>query len=204
MHAPSDRGPQIQVGKRSAAALAVAAVLAFASCGSSSSDNPGLSGPQQTPTTIGPVAAGGPALSVVHVAGLPVPQLAGESAVNAQLSAIGSKLSGTCTVSAKRDDKRIASFLWSCGGQLTPATFDLANGRKLSLGDLLQGGYGAYLGSTAAAQIRANGGANPVTSDLSVWYLTPESLVVVFPAGTVSFPITSLSGYIRSGGPLGS
>lgn len=144
----------------------------------------------------------GPAVSVIHVSGLPVPQLAGKPSVNAQLSAIGSHLSGTCTVSAERDDTKVASFLWSCGGHETAATFDLSDNRKLTLDDLFQGDYKSYLTSTAATQMQANGVSNPTATDLSVWYLTPDSLVVVFPAGTVSFPIVSLHTYVRSGGPL--
>lgn len=180
------------------------AAALLASCGSSSSDNPGLSGPQHGPPTTQVQAPTGPAVSVIHVSGLPVPQLAGKPAVNAQLTAIGSKLSGTCTVSAERDDTKVASFLWSCGGHETAATFDLATNRQLTLDDLFQGDYKAYLSSTAVTQMQANGVSNPVATDLSVWYLTPESLVVMFPAGTVSFPVVSLHSYLRPGGALAS
>ncbi|HET6915915.1 MAG TPA: hypothetical protein VFH56_07470 [Acidimicrobiales bacterium] len=141
-------------------------------------------------------------MSIIHVSGLPVPQLQGKGTVNAQLAAIGSKLSGTCAVSAERDDKRIASFLWSCGEHKTAATFDLTTNTRLSLDSLFQGDYRPYLSSTAVTQMQANGNANPTATDFSVWYVTPESLVVVFPAGTVSFPIASLSSYLRPGGPL--
>jgi len=141
-------------------------------------------------------------VSVIHVSGLPVPQLAGKPSVNTQLTAIGSKLSGTCTVSAERDDAKVVSFLWSCGGHLTAATFDLADNRQLTLDDLFQGGYKSYLSSTAVTQMQANGASNPSAGDFSVWYLTPDSLVVAFPAGTVSFPITSLGSYIRPGSPI--
>jgi hypothetical protein len=203
VHAAPDRGPQIRLrGKRAAVALAIAAAALLASCGSSNSDNPGLSGKQQSPpSTVRPEPTG-PAVSIIHVSGLPVPQLQGKAAVNTQLTTIASKLSGTCTVSAERDDAKVASFLWSCGGHDAAATFDLTTNRQLSLGDLFQGDYGSYLTSTAAAQMKANGDANPSATDFSVWYVTPESLVVVFPAGTVSFPIASLGAYLRPGNPL--
>lgn len=179
-----------------------AAVALLASCGSSSSDNPGLSGQQHGPPTTQLEEPSGPVVSVIHVSGLPVPQLAGKPSVNAQLTAIGSKLSGTCSVSAERDDKKVASFLWSCGGHDTAATFDLVTNRQLSLDDLFQGDYKSYLTSTAVTQMQANGVSDPVATDFSVWYLTPESLVVAFPAGAVSFPIVSLHTYLRAGGPL--
>lgn len=142
-------------------------------------------------------------MSIIRVSGMPVPQLAGKASVNAQLSAIGSRLSGTCTVSAERDDTRVASFLWMCGGRPTAATFDLVTERQLTLDDLLQGGYRAYLSSTAVAQMQANGVSDPSASDLSVWYLTPQYLVVMFPSGTVNFPVSSLASYVRAGGALG-
>lgn len=180
----------------------MAAAALLASCGSSSSDNPGLSGNRQGPSSTVRPELTGPAVSIIHVSGLPVPQLQGKGTVNAQLAAIGSKLSGTCAVSAERDDKRIASFLWSCGEHKTAATFDLTTNTRLSLDSLFQGDYRSYLSSTALTQMQANGNANPTATDFSVWYVTPESLVVVFPAGTVSFPIASLSSYLRPGGPL--
>ena len=204
MHAASDRGTQIQLTARTGAclALALSATALLGSCGSSSSDSPGLNGGRQSaPSTVRPGPTG-PAVSIIHVSGLPVPQLQGKAGVNSQLSAIGSKLSGTCTVSAERDDTRVASFLWSCGGHDTAATFDLTRNRQLSLDDLLQGDYTSYLSSTAVTQMQANGDAKASASDFSVWYVTPESLVVVFPAGTVSFPISSLTTYLRPGGPL--
>ena len=204
MHAASDRGPQIQLGKRAAVALAIAAASVLASCGSSSHDTPGLSGPQSgtTPSTFRSEATG-PAVSIIRVSGLPVPQLAGKPAINAALSAIGSRLSGTCTVTAERDDTRVASFLWTCGGRPTAATFDLRTGQQLTLDSILQGGYRSYLSSTAAAQMQANGASDPTATDFSVWYLTPQYLVVVFPSGTVNFPVSSLGPYLRTGGALG-
>lgn len=180
----------------------MSAVVVLASCGGGSSDNPGLSGSQNgPPSTVRPEPTG-PAVSIIHVSGLPVPQLQGKASVNTQLAAIGSKLSGTCTVSAERDDKRVASFLWSCGTDKTAATFDLSTNSRLSLDELFQGDYKSYLSTTAVTQMKANGDANATANDFSVWYVTPESLVVVFPAGTVSFPIASLTTYMRAGGPL--
>jgi hypothetical protein len=202
VHASSDRGPQIQIGKRAAVALALAAATVLSSCASSSSDSPGLSGPQRGPSTTVLAEPSGPAISVIRVSGLPVPQLVGKAAVNAQLATIGSKLSGTCTVSAERDDRKIASFLWSCAARPTAATFDLSTDRQLSLDDLFQGGYKSYLSSTAVTQMQADGTANPSATDFAVWYLTPDSLVVDFPAGMVSFPLSSLGIYLRPGSPL--
>ena len=144
----------------------------------------------------------GPAVNIIHVSGLPVPQLQGKPAVNTQLVSIGSRLSGTCTVSAERDDAKVASFLWSCGARRVAATFDLATNGQITLDDLFKDGYKSYLSSTAVTQMQASGVTNATATDFSVWYVTPDALVVVFPAGTVSFPTASLGAYLRPGGPL--
>lgn len=145
----------------------------------------------------------GPEVSITRVNGLPVPQLAGQTSINAALRQVGGSLSGTCSVAVERDDSRVGSFLWTCNsGSRTAVTFDQATSRKLSLDDLFQGGYRAYLTSTAAAQMKADGVSSPAATDFSVWYVTPTSLVVAFPQSVVSFPLVSLNTYFRAGGPL--
>ena len=140
---------------------------------------------------------------MTRVNGLPVPQLAGQTTINAQLRQIGGGLTGTCSVAVERDDSRLASFLWTCNsGSRTAATFDQSSGRQLTLNDLFTGGYRAYLTSTADAQMKADGVSNPAANDFSVWYLASSSLVVSFPQSVVSFPITSLGNYLKPGGPL--
>jgi hypothetical protein len=86
---------------------------------------------------------------------------------------------------------------------VSTATFALDGGGLLTLANLFFGPYQQYLSSTAVTQLQASDAANPVTTDLSVWALTPDALEVTFPAGTVSFPLSSLAPYIRHPGPLG-
>lgn len=138
-----------------------------------------------------------------RVNGLPVPQLAGKPSMNASLRQVASTLSGTCTVSVERDDSRLGSFLWTCtDGKRTAVTFDQRNEHNLSLDDLFQGNYRAYLTTTAVAQMKADGVSSPSAANFSVWYFTPSSLVVAFPGSIVSFPVTSLGSYVRPSGPL--
>jgi hypothetical protein len=90
-----------------------------------------------------------------------------------------------------------------CGTRtVSTATFSLSDGLRLTLADLFVGGYLAYLSATADAQLQADGVTNPVATDFSAWALTPDSLEVTFPAGTVSFPLVSLTPYLRHPGPL--
>lgn len=128
-----------------------------------------------------------------------VPQLAGQPGINAQLQQVAP--SG-CRVTTVRDDRVLASFRWVCGARVATVTFSLSDGRRLGLGDLLTGGYQAYLSSTAMAQLEADGATNPAATDLTAWAVTPEALQVSFPTGTVSFPLTTLQPYFRHPGPL--
>jgi hypothetical protein len=142
-------------------------------------------------------------VSITRVDGIPVPQLAGHATANAALRSVGAKLRGTCQAVTLRDDPKLASFRWTCRpGGVTVANFSLADDRELSLGDVLSGSYAAYLSSTAAAQLEAQGVSKPDTSDLSRWNLTPVALQVAFPAGAVQFPLSSLTAYIPTGGLL--
>lgn len=145
----------------------------------------------------------GPAVSITRVNGLPVPQMAGHAVANARLRFIGETLRGTCQVATMRDDPKLASFRWTCKpGGLTTATFSLVDDRRLALGDLLTGNYAAYLSSTAATQLQAEGVGQPATSNLSAWTLTPYTLQIDFSSGSVAFPLSSLTAYIRHPGPL--
>ena len=85
---------------------------------------------------------------------------------------------------------------WKCGDSITAATVTL-DGRRLSLGDILQGSYGSYLSSIAAAQFSAEDQAGAATSNLGTWFLTPAALAVDFPAGVVSYPLASLGPYLK-------
>jgi hypothetical protein len=222
VHAPSDRGSQIRIrldgsvevqspaprarrslGKISAAALLPFAAGILAACSGGQSDNPALG---QAPSTAAPgvttQAAPGPQVSIGKVNGLPVPQLAGKATMNASLRQVAAGLSGTCSVAVERDDARLGSFLWTCGGQRTGVTYDQRTERKLALDDLFQGAYRPYLTSTAVSQMKADGVSSPSASDFSIWYVTPSSLVIAFPQSVVSFPLQSLAGYVRAGGPL--
>jgi hypothetical protein len=195
-----------RLGTISAAALIAAVPGALASCSGGQSDNPALGQPPATVATGAPIqATPGPQVSIGKVNGLPVPQLAGKVTMNASLRQVAGGLSGTCSVAVERDDNRLGSFLWTCnGGQRTAATFDQRTERKLSLDDLFQGSYRAYLTSTAIAQMKADGVSSPSASDFSIWYVTPSALVVAFPGSIVSFPLASLGNFAHSGGPLAS
>ncbi len=127
-----------------------------------------------------------------------VPQLAGRPGVNAVLRRAAASLAPGCRPVTERDDPQLVSFLWVCPGKrVAAATVELAQGRQVTLGDLLTGSYAPYLSSIAQAQLQADGVSRPSVSDLGTWYLTPSALVVVFPSGAVSFPISSLTPYLK-------
>ena len=192
MHAPSRPGSGIRLGRRAAPAVLALLPLIFAGCGVGSSRNPALPAPRSDPAA---VAAGrGPAVSVSGSA----PQLSGHPAADALLRRDASVLGSGCRPVTERDDPQLASFLWTCPGKrVATATIGLAADRQLALGDVLTGSYRAYLTSVAQAQFQADGVANPAVGDLGTWYLTPAALVVVFPSGPVSFPISSLTPYLK-------
>lgn len=205
MHAASARGAPIRFVKGGAFALLALVSVAVTGCTTSGSDNPSVA----PPSTLAPLPAGkgasGPAIGLIRVQGIPVPQLAGHDTANAALRAIGAGLRGTCSVSTSRDDPKLASFVWDCGphGPAT-ATVDLGDDRILALSDLLMGSFASYLSSVASAQLETDGVANPSTTNLSAWSLTPASVAIAFPAGTVYFPIATLGPYIKRPGPLSS
>lgn len=190
MYASSDPG---SLGKRAAAALLTLIPLALAGCGGGSSDNPALPPPSTPPASVatGPT---GPIVTIVNG----VPQLAGRPAVNAILRRDGASLGSGCNPTTERDDPHVASFLWRCSsGRVSAATVSLTGKRQLALSDVLSGQYQSYLSSVAAAQFQADGVSHPQTGDLTAWYLTPATLVVVYPSGTVAFPLSSLTAYLR-------
>ena len=180
------------------AAAALAGLLLLAGCTTGGSDNPSISPSSITQPTSVSSGPAGPAISILSVSGEPVPQLAGHPIANAALRAIGLGLRGGCQMQTMRNDPLLASFRWTCQpGGVTTANFALNHDLRLQLGNLLTGGYAAYLSSTAAAQLEAEGITSPATSNLSAWCLTPVSLQIVFPAGAVAFPLTSLVPYAR-------
>ena len=101
-----------------------------------------------------------------------------------------------CIPAVKRSDGHLVSVVWRCRSTIQAATVSL-DGRLLALGDILQGGYGSYLSSVAAAQFSVEDQPNAPTGDLSTWYLTPAALAVAFPAGVVSYPLASLTPYLK-------
>jgi hypothetical protein len=175
----------------------------LAGCTTGGSDNPSLSQPSVPKGTSVSSGPPGPAVAIARVDGIPVPQLAGHATANSALQGIGKTLPGTCQVTTMRDDLKLASFRWTCRpGGVTTATFSLADDQRLALGDLFTGDYASYLSSTAATQLRAEGVAQPATSNLSAWSVTPYTLQIDFPSGSVAFPLSSLNSYIRKPGPL--
>jgi hypothetical protein len=138
------------------------------------------------------------------MAGRPVPVIDGYATVNAGLRAAASGLPAGCAVTTTRDDPKLISFRWVCRSVIATATFSLTTGQRLSLSDLLTGGYAQYLEGVAATQLQAEGKSTGGVGDLAVWSLTSEDLDVTFPGGTVAFPIASLGPYINPSGPLAS
>jgi hypothetical protein len=200
VHAASDRGPKI--GKRGAAALLAFLSVILAACGASGSDNPALPSPQPGPGQAA-VVDPGPPVHVVSLHGTPVPQLpANYATLDSGLLATAAGLHGTCRVTTTRDNAGLASFRWVCGPTIATATFRLSDGRRLALSDLLGRDYPTYLSTTAVTQLQAEGKPTIGSTDLSRWDLTPAALEITFPGGTVAFPLSSLSAYVK--GPLGS
>ncbi|MGH7747777.1 MAG: hypothetical protein ACREQ5_23910, partial [Candidatus Dormibacteria bacterium] len=167
-------------------------------------------------TAASPVAPGSPKVSVVTLAGTNVayPEVAGSPAVNRQLLAMAradARSSPACQEDVVRVTPALASFRTTCGSQISTATFNLRNGRLLSLDDVFTGAWLAALSSAAVAQLRAGGApaavagrvAGPVAANFSAWALDPDSLEVTFPLPggpvTVDFPLASLSAYLRPG-----
>lgn len=124
----------------------------------------------------------------------PVATVAGYPAATAAVDRL--QLAAGCTPTVKRADQHLVSIVWKCGDSLTAATVTLG-GRRLVLGDILQGDYASYLSSVASAQFSAAGQADAPTNDLGTWFLTPAALAVDFPAGVVSYPLASLGPYLR-------
>jgi hypothetical protein len=129
------------------------------------------------------------------------PLVAGHPAASAALGRAAAGLSPGCAPQAERTDAHLVSVVWRCGHSISAATVT-SNGRTVALGDVLQGGYQSYLSSVASAQFSVEGVQNAATSDLGTWYLTPAALAVAFPAGVVSYPISSLAPYLRDPGAI--
>ena len=126
----------------------------------------------------------------------PDPQVAGHPAASAAQAraAVGRPSPGA--VQVERSDTHLVSVVWRCGTRILAATATL-DGRRLALGDILTGSYQGYLSSVAASQFSVEGIRSASTSDLSTWYLTPAALAVAFPAGVVSYPLSSLTPYLK-------
>jgi hypothetical protein len=202
--------------------LLAAAVLA--GCGAVSHDNPAFTGAPAggvTVTTTATSGAAGPAISQVVVGSVRVPHVAGgggAAAINAALDALAGGLGvggRSCSVTTARSDATVVSFRWTCSDRsVATATFGVATGRRLVLGDVLTGAYLPYLASTSDAQLAAGGASPAVVASVapstaaafSHWDVTPSALEVTFPLpsgpATIQFPIASLTAYLTPGGPL--
>lgn len=194
MHAAPDRRTGIRVGQRGAVALLASLAAGLAGCSAATNDNPALQAPPTSAASVAQSSTG----PVVTVSGA-VPEVAGHPDAASAFSrvAIG------CTPTVQRDDPSVVSVFWDCPShRVAAATYSLASGHMLSLGDVLTGAYQQYLSYVAAAQFSAAGRPAAATTDLSTWYVTPDALVVVFPAGLVSYPLASLSQFLRSPSPL--
>lgn len=201
MHASSDRGARVSlgtkgIGTRGAFALLVVLACVLAGCGSSgSADDGALPGAAASPTSA-PAATAGP---VVQVAAGGAPEVAGHPDATAALKAA----SLGCPPTLERDDPEVVSVFWRCSGKAAAATYDLARHRLLSLPDLLTGSATSYLTDLARTQFQADGLANADVGSILAWYLTPLSLVAIYPAGTIDYPISSLVPYLKRPSPLG-
>lgn len=202
--------------------LVAVACGTLAGCGATSHDDPAFTGPAATAAPPPAVASpAGPVLTQSVQGGVATPRVAGVPAagqITAGAGAVAAGLTGSgraCAVAATRADAVAVSFHWSCaGGSGATATFRSSDGRRLTLADVLAGGWPAYLSSTAAAQLVA-GGASPAAAakataatpaSFALWDLAPAALQVTFslPGGpaTVSFPAASLGAYLAPGSPL--
>jgi hypothetical protein len=109
---------------------------------------------------------------------------------------VAAGLSRGCAPQVERADSHLVSVVWRCGNRISAATTTL-DGRTVALGDILQGAYQGYLSSVASAQFQVEGISHTPTTDLATWYLTPAALAVVFSAGVVSYPLASLTPYLK-------
>ena len=128
-----------------------------------------------------------------------VPEVAGHPAAAAAFARVGAP----CAPTVERSDPQVVSVFWHCAShRVAAATFGLAENRLLTLDDLLTGGYRQYLSSVASDQFAAQGVSGASTGDLSVWFLTPATLDVVFPSGVITFPVSSLAAYRNPASPI--
>lgn len=122
--------------------------------------------------------------------------VAGDPAATAALARVAAPLPPGCGTRVERADLHLVSVIWRCGNRLAAATVTRA-GRELALSDILTGPYPGYLSAVASAQFSATGDPGAATTDLGAWYVTPAALAVVFPAGIVSYPLPSLTSYLK-------
>lgn len=124
------------------------------------------------------------------------PSVVGHDAATRVLTGDVDRLPSGCAPKTERSDPHLVSIVWQCGKRVASATVTLA-GRPLALGTLMKGDYTAYLSSVAEQQFQVEGVAHPDTTDQRTWYLTPAALAVAYPAGIVSYPLDSLTPYLR-------
>ena len=197
------------------AAAALAFAVTAAACGGS--DAPALNGTAPggaTPTT---AVAGGPPVSVVAVGAVEAPVIGGPGGATATAAAraVVTRLASggrTCPVRIVASTPKLVSLRWDCTDHtVATVNFAVPSGRQLQLGDVLQGGWAAYLSSTAQAQLQVSGAtaaqaaaaAPPDAAAYPRWNLTPRQLQVVctLPSGpvTLSFPLATLTPYLKIG-----
>ena len=129
------------------------------------------------------------------------PEVAGHREATVSLARFAAALPSGCSPSAERSDPHLVSVAWRCRGRIAATTVTL-EGKTMALTDFMTGAYQGYLSAVAQQQFQFEGVKDAATTDLSTWYLTPASLVVVYPAGVVAYPLASLAGYLRNASNL--
>lgn len=127
----------------------------------------------------------------------PTPEVAGHRAATLTLARFAAALPSGCSPREERSDPHLVSVAWRCGGHIAATTVTL-DGKTMALADFMTGAYQGYLSAVAQQQFEVEGVKDAATTDLSTWYLTPAALAVVYPDGVVTYPLASLSGYLRN------
>jgi hypothetical protein len=126
----------------------------------------------------------------------PTPEVAGHYPATQALAKVVSSLPSGCQPALERSDPHLVSVEWRCGTHITASTVTLS-GATVSLVGVLTGDYQSYLSSVAQQQFAVEGESGADTTSPAAWYLTPAALAVVYPDGVVTYPLPSLTSYLK-------
>jgi hypothetical protein len=168
-------------------------VVTVAGCTSGGSSDPGaINLPPPSATSLPMANVGGP---VVTFTG-DTPEVSGHYPATQALAKVAAGLPSGCQANLERSDQYLVSVEWTCGRAVSGSTVTLG-GATVTLDGILTGNYRSYLSSVAAQQFQVEGQPAAGTPTLSAWYLTPEALAVVYPGGVVTYPLASLTTYLK-------